>query len=90
MYKPNGPIENRMSIESDWVDDQDNVLIPLQNIPGTHFWSRYLQILNDWLRTDPVRFAIKFTITMELLALMAWLPVQGANDLYNVCLVYIV
>lgn len=90
IYKPNGPIENRMSIESDWVDDQDNVLIPLQNTPGTHFWSRYLQILNGWLRTDPVRFAIKFTITMELLALMAWLPVQGANDLYNVRLVYIV
>ncbi|KAG0766962.1 hypothetical protein G6F16_004744 [Rhizopus arrhizus] len=81
-YKPSGPIEKRLSIESDWIDDKD-VLTPLQNSPGTHFWNRYLQILDDWIRTDPVRYAIKFAVTMELLALMSWLPIEGVNELYN-------
>lgn len=75
--------EQRLSVESDWIDD-DQQVIPLQNAPGTHIWNHWIFAFNKWTQTDPVRYAIKFTITMELLALMAWLPIPGVNLLYNV------
>ncbi|CAO3701474.1 unnamed protein product [Rhizopus stolonifer] len=81
-HSPNESVDKRMSIESDWIDDKEAV-IPLQNSPGTHFWNKYLQRIDDWVSTDPVRYALKFTITVELLALMSWLPVKGVNALYN-------
>lgn len=79
-----GALGKRLSIESDWTDFQDEETTPLQNAPGSHVWNHWLHSISEWLRTDPVRYAIKFTITMELLALMAWLPVEGANEFYNV------
>ncbi|CEP10684.1 hypothetical protein [Parasitella parasitica] len=82
-YKPNGAVDQRMSMESDWIDD-DQASIPLQNAPGAHSWNRWLHNINEWLRKDPTRYAIKFAVTMELLALMAWLPIQGVNELYNI------
>ncbi|KAI8640155.1 Fusaric acid resistance protein-like-domain-containing protein [Parasitella parasitica] len=81
-HKPNGAVEKRMSMESDWIDD-DQASLPLQNAPGTHVWNRWLHNINEWLRRDPTRYAIKFAVTMELLALMAWLPIDGINELYN-------
>lgn len=84
-YKPNGAIEKRISIESDWIDD-DKASLPLQNAPGAHTWNRWLHNINEWFQEDPTRYAIKFTVTMEILALMAWLPIEGVNELYNVCI----
>ncbi|KAI9281639.1 hypothetical protein BY458DRAFT_531528 [Sporodiniella umbellata] len=74
--------DKRLSIGSDWIDDME-AIIPLQNSPGNHLWTKYLQRINAWLRADPVRYAFKFAITLELLGLMAWLPIEGANELYN-------
>lgn len=79
----------RLSVESDWVEQDQNQSIPLHNAPGPHRWNKWLYNLNNWLKTDPFRYAVKFTITMELLALMAWLPIPGVNELYNVsCFLY--
>lgn len=78
-------IEKRLSVESDWTDyDDDQETTPLQKTSGLHAWNRWLYRFNEWLQTDPVRYAVKFTLTMTLLALMAWLPIPGANQLYNV------
>lgn len=83
--KGNMSIKKRLSTESDWTDaNDDQETTPLQNSPGSHLWNKWLYAFNEWLKTDPVRYAIKFTITMTLLALMAWLPIPGANALYNV------
>jgi hypothetical protein len=82
-YRSNGVIDPRLSTESDWVE-ADRTAIPLQNAPGEHAWNRWLYVFNEWFHTDPFRYAIKFTVTMEVLALMAWLPIPGANELYNV------
>lgn len=84
-HKPHGAIEKRMSMESDWIDD-DQSPIPLQHAPGTHAWNRWFQHINEWFKKDPTRYAFKFTVTMELLALMAWLPIKGVNELYVVCI----
>lgn len=83
-HKPHGAIEKRMSMESDWIDD-DQSPIPLQHAPGTHVWNKWFLHISEWLKKDPTRYAIKFTVTMELLALMAWLPIKGVNELYVVC-----
>ncbi|KAI8875345.1 hypothetical protein K501DRAFT_233819 [Backusella circina FSU 941] len=56
---------------------------PLQNVAGDHFWNSWFLAINDWLRQGPTRYAIKFAIATELLALMAWLPIEGVNELYN-------
>ncbi|KAI8387410.1 aluminum activated malate transporter-domain-containing protein [Blakeslea trispora] len=77
-----GGLNNRLSFESDWVD-QDSEKIPLHNQPGRHIWTRWFYAISTWCRSDPFRYAVKFAITMELLALMAWLPIPGVNDLYN-------
>ena len=82
-HKPNDAIENRISVESDWIDD-DQASLPLQNAPGAHTWNKWLHNINEWFQKDPTRYAIKFTVTMEILALMAWLPIEGVNELYNV------
>jgi hypothetical protein len=74
----------RVSVESDWVDDDQQPIIPLQHAPGPHRWNKWLHQCSIWIKTDPFRYAIKFTITMTLLALMAWLPIEGVNVLYNV------
>lgn len=68
--------------EKDWGENEP--LIPLQNAPGRHFWNKWFSVLNNWIEYGPTRYAIKFTVTMELLAFMAWLPIDGVNDLYNV------
>ncbi|KAF1798828.1 hypothetical protein V8B55DRAFT_1522063 [Mucor lusitanicus] len=80
-HKPHGTIEKRMSMESDWIDD-DQSPIPLQHAPGTHVWNKWFHHISEWLKKDPTRYAIKFTVTMELLALMAWLPINGVNEMY--------
>lgn len=82
-YGPNGTVDSRLSTESDWVDG-NNTTIPLQNMPGAHAWNKCLYKLNEWFQTDPFRYAIKFTVTMQLLGLMAWLPIPGINEMYNV------
>lgn len=82
-HKPHGTIEKRMSMESDWIDD-DQSPIPLQHAPGTHVWNKWFHHISEWLKKDPTRYAIKFTVTMELLALMAWLPINGVNEMYVV------
>lgn len=79
-----GSLQKRISVESDWTEDGDQETIPLQNAPGSHAWNKWLYYFHEWLQTDPVRYAMKFTITMVLIALMAWLPIPGANQLYNV------
>jgi hypothetical protein len=74
---------SRLSAESGWVEGE-RTSTPLQNAPGAHIWNKWLYEINEWFQTDPFRYAIKFTITMEVLALMAWLPIPGVNELYNV------
>jgi hypothetical protein len=59
-------------------------ITPLQNVAGDHFWNSWFQAIHNWFRQGPTRYAIKFAIATELLALMAWLPIEGANALYNV------
>ncbi|KAI8370645.1 uncharacterized protein BYT42DRAFT_502361 [Radiomyces spectabilis] len=73
--------EHRLSTESQFTDVEKG--IPLQHAPGLHAWNQWLRTFNRWMHRGPTRYAIKFAITMELLALMSWLPVPGANDLYN-------
>lgn len=79
-----GSVEKRTSSESDWTNFDDDETTPLQNAPGSHVWNKWLYSFSEWVGTDPVRYATKFTVTMELLALMAWLPIPGVNELYNV------
>ncbi|KAG0167034.1 hypothetical protein DFQ28_005672 [Apophysomyces sp. BC1034] len=64
-------------------DDDQDMPIPLHHAPGRHRWTQWLYKFHAWLQSGPFRYAMKFTITMELLAMMAWLPVEGINDLYN-------
>lgn len=75
---------NRLSVESDWVDDDEKPIIPLQHAPGSHRWNKWLYNFSNWVKTDPFRYAMKFSVTMTLLALMAWLPIEGVNALFNV------
>lgn len=72
----------------DGKDEKSSIIsqpVPLHNVPGRHFWNHWLFRINKWLKYGPTRYALKFTIVMELLALMAWLPIPGVNDLYTVC-----
>ncbi|CEP17259.1 hypothetical protein [Parasitella parasitica] len=57
--------------------------VPLQQIKGRYIWNKWLYSLTKWLQYGPTRYALKFTITCELLVLMAFLPIDGVNDLYN-------
>ncbi|KAI8146438.1 hypothetical protein BJV82DRAFT_643173 [Fennellomyces sp. T-0311] len=57
--------------------------VPLQHRPGRHFWNRWLYRLSKFLQYGPTRYALKFTVTAELLALMAWLPIPGINHIYD-------
>ncbi|KAI9476589.1 MAG: aluminum activated malate transporter-domain-containing protein [Benjaminiella poitrasii] len=57
--------------------------VPLQQAQGKHIWNKWLYRLSKWSQYAPTRYALKFTITTELLALMAFLPIPGANELYN-------
>lgn len=57
--------------------------VPLHQVPGKYIWNRKLYALTKWFQYAPTRYAIKFTITMQLLALMAFLPIEGVNDFYN-------
>lgn len=72
-------IRKSMESDEDWMEKQQ----PLQHARGKHRWNRALHSVSEFFKTDPIRYAIKFAITTEILALMAWLPVPGANDLYN-------
>ncbi|KAF7730274.1 hypothetical protein EC973_002517 [Apophysomyces ossiformis] len=64
-------------------EEEEEPPVPLQLAPGRHRWTQWLHKCSVWLQSGPVRYAIKFTVAMELLAMMAWLPVPGVNDLYN-------
>ncbi|KAI7907703.1 uncharacterized protein BX663DRAFT_491781 [Cokeromyces recurvatus] len=69
--------------ENSWVIGNEKIITSLHNAPGTHWWNKWLYAINGWMRGDSTRYALKYAIIMELLALMAWLPIQGVNDLYN-------
>jgi hypothetical protein len=56
---------------------------PLQNAVARRRWKRALMSFNRWLQYDPTRYAFKFALSMEIIALAAWLPVPGLNTLYN-------
>ncbi|KAI9269038.1 hypothetical protein BDA99DRAFT_557804 [Phascolomyces articulosus] len=56
---------------------------PLQHAPGRFFWNRWLYRASKFLQYGPTRYALKFTVTAEILALMAWLPIPGVNFLYD-------
>ncbi|KAL7312477.1 hypothetical protein PS15m_008232 [Mucor circinelloides] len=57
--------------------------VPLQQIKGRYIWNKWLYKLTKWFQYGPTRYALKFTITCELLVLMAFLPIEGVNELYN-------
>lgn len=65
------------------MDQEAREGVALQNMPGRHFWNQKLYALMKWLQYAPTRYAIKFTITLELLVLLAYLPIPGVNQLYN-------
>ncbi|KAI8994773.1 hypothetical protein BDB01DRAFT_774049 [Pilobolus umbonatus] len=56
---------------------------PLQNRPANRVWKRWLYSFTQWTKTAPARYALKFAIIMELIALMAWLPIPYAREIYN-------
>ncbi|OBZ87882.1 hypothetical protein A0J61_04069 [Choanephora cucurbitarum] len=62
---------------------EEKETIPLQHTPGKQIWKKGLYRFNKWLQYGPTRYALKFTLTTMLLSLMAFLPVPGANQLYN-------
>ncbi|KAJ2958862.1 hypothetical protein NQZ79_g5572 [Umbelopsis isabellina] len=72
---------------SDDKDDMDDIEatygIPLHNAPGKHWWNRVLLAMMHWFQYGPTQYAFKFAISMEILALPAWLPVPGLNNWYN-------
>lgn len=79
-------IETKSEVSTDEFLNQhvnDKQTTPLHNIRGTFFWSQILYAINKWLQYGPTRYAIKFTIIAVLLALMAFLPIEGANTFYN-------
>lgn len=57
--------------------------VPLQQAKGRYIWNKWLYSLTKWFQYGPTRYALKFTITCELLVLMAFLPIDGVNELYN-------
>ncbi|KAI9482971.1 MAG: hypothetical protein EXX96DRAFT_518941 [Benjaminiella poitrasii] len=69
--------------ESDWIIGNEKIMTSLHNAPGEHKWNQWLYRANEWIQADYTRYAFKYALVMELLALMAWLPVQGVNTLYN-------
>ncbi|KAI8060171.1 hypothetical protein BC940DRAFT_371499 [Gongronella butleri] len=71
-------------------DDYDNeeravggAPIALHHAEGKHRWNRALRHVLHGFQQPETRYAIKFAITVELLALMVWLPIDGIVDLYN-------
>lgn len=56
---------------------------PLQNAPARQKWKRALMSSNRWLQYGPTRYAFKFALSMDIIALPAWLPVPGLNHWYN-------
>jgi len=70
--------------EDEELDDiESNYEVPLQNAPGRHWWNRGLLTLMHWFQYGPTQYAFKFAVSMELLALPAWLPVPSLNTWYN-------
>ncbi|KAL0081889.1 Fusaric acid resistance protein-like-domain-containing protein [Phycomyces blakesleeanus] len=74
--------ESNSSLESNYGDFADEEY-PLQNAPGKHVWNQWLRSLFDFFESGPTRYAIKYGLVTEILALMAWLPIPGVNQLYN-------
>ncbi|KAI9495673.1 hypothetical protein BDB00DRAFT_870220 [Zychaea mexicana] len=75
--------EHHDEVEEDIHQQRQEKQVPLQHAPGRHFWNRWLYRLSKFLQYGPTRYALKFTVTAELLALMAWLPIPGVNFLYD-------
>jgi hypothetical protein len=74
-----------LSNDTDEMDDVESIYeVPLQNAPGKHWWNKVLLALMHWFQYGPTQYAFKFAISMEILALPAWLPVIGLNNWYNV------
>ncbi|KAI7869836.1 uncharacterized protein EV154DRAFT_530426 [Mucor mucedo] len=73
--------EEHEKLDKEEYEEQESV--PLHQTPGKHIWNRKLYSLNKWFQYAPTRYAIKFTITMQLLALMAFLPFHGISDIYS-------
>ncbi|ORX56191.1 hypothetical protein DM01DRAFT_1334689 [Hesseltinella vesiculosa] len=75
------PLDNEdYDFEEAWVGGTP---VALQHAPGKHAWNRWLRTVLLWFKQIETRYAIKFAVTMELLALMVWLPIDGVVDLYN-------
>lgn len=72
--------EKRMEHE----EGDETQFVPLHHAPGKHFYNRILYRVVSFLQSPPARYAFKFTLACELLALMAWIPVPGLSDLYTV------
>ncbi|KAI7901383.1 uncharacterized protein BX663DRAFT_514290 [Cokeromyces recurvatus] len=75
--------EHQENNHEEQFEMENNELEPLQHAQGKHIWNRWLYHLSKWFQYPPTRYALKFTITTELLALMAFLPIEGLNDFYN-------
>ncbi|KAH8551931.1 hypothetical protein BGW37DRAFT_492938 [Umbelopsis sp. PMI_123] len=69
--------------DDDLSDIEKDYEIPLQNAPGRYWWNRGMLALTRWFQYGPTQYAFKFSITMEILALIAWLPVPGLNTWYT-------
>lgn len=72
--------EKRMEQE----EGDETHFVPLHNAPGKHFYNRILYRVVSFLQSPPARYALKFSLACELLALMAWIPVPGLSDFYTV------
>lgn len=78
------PESLRQNDEGDDFDDiESDYETPLQNAPGRHWWNKALHSLTRWFQYGPTQYAFKFAVSMEILALIAWLPVPGLNTWYN-------
>ncbi|KAI8982478.1 Fusaric acid resistance protein-like-domain-containing protein [Mycotypha africana] len=73
-------ISRRVSLIADRIQGNS---VPLQQIEAKQRWKRWLYNFNKWLQYGPTRYGIKFMITCSLLSLMAFLPIDGVNKLYN-------
>jgi hypothetical protein len=70
--------------EDDELEDIETVYeVPLQNAPGRFWWNRAMLSVTRWFQYGPTQYAFKFAVSMEILALIAWLPVPGLNAWYN-------
>ncbi|KAI9284158.1 hypothetical protein BC943DRAFT_85858 [Umbelopsis sp. AD052] len=70
--------------KDDDMDDVESVYeVPLQNAPGRYWWNRAMLSITRWFQYGPTQYAMKFAISMTILALPAWLPVPGLNAWYN-------